>query len=95
VRTHIASNLERCADLITSKKFVHTFGEVRGEKNKRLAKEFLEDAESQPLLYNKAFYYFTSFTPEIMLSNNLLDIIVNTFLVAKPVSEFFYEGLEG
>ena len=95
VRTHISYNLEKFADMISAKGFVNTFGEVRGEKNKRLSKEFLEDAESQPLLFNKSFYYFTSFKPEIILTKNLVEKVVSTFLIAKPVSEFLNEGLEG
>ena len=95
VRTHISYNMEEFQSLITDKKFVKVFGEVRGEKNKRISKEFQEDAETQPLLFNKSFYYFTSFKPDIVLKNGLIDKTIDTFLVAKPLSQFLKEGLEG
>ena len=94
VRTHISYNLDTFDELISNKVFVQTFGEIRGEKNKRLPKEFLEDAEQQPLLFNKSFYYFTTFKPEIILSDTLTKKVVDTFLIAKPVSEFLFEGLQ-
>ena len=95
VRTHISYNMDIFNQLISDKKFVETFGEIRGEKNKRLAPEFLEDAEKQPLLYNKSFYYFTTFKPAIVTKPNAIKTVVDTFLIAKPVSAFLYEGLEG
>ena len=93
VRSHITHHLEEFNALITNKKFQNTFGEIKGEKNKRIPKEFEEDAESQPLLYNKQFYFYTSFGSDLALSDNLIKEIVDTFLVAQPVSEFLYEGL--
>ena len=93
VRTHISYNLDNFKKLISNTDFVQTFGEIRGEKNKRLPKEFLEDAELQPLMFNKSFYYFASFKPEMILSDTLTEKMVAAFLVAKPVSEFLYEGM--
>ena len=95
VRTHISYNMDTFNQLISEKNFVDTFGEIRGEKNKRLAPEFLEDAERQPLLYNKSFYYFATFKPEIVTNPNTVKTVTDTFLVAQPVSAFLYEGLEG
>lgn len=95
VRTHISYNLDRFHELITQKDFVKTFGAIQGDKNKRLPKEFIEDAEQQPLLYNKQFYYFTKFEPNVILNEGLVNKVVETFLVARPLSEFLIEGLEG
>ena len=95
VRTHISYNLDRFHELITRKDFVKTFGAIQGDKNKRLPKEFIEDAEQQPLLYNKQFYYFTKFEPNVILNEGLVNKVVETFLVARPLSEFLIEGLEG
>lgn len=93
VRSHISHNLEAFDKLIGSKKFVSTFGEIRGEKNKRIGKEFEEDAKIQPLLFNKQFYFYTTLPVEAIYDDKLIEKIVATYLIAKPVSEFLYEGI--
>lgn len=92
LRSHISHNLDEFTSLITNKKFKSTFGEIRGEQNKRLAKEFEADAVAQPLLFNKQFYYFTEWGPEVTTDANLVKKIVDAYKVAKPLSEFLYEG---
>lgn len=93
LRFHITHNLEEFAALIADKKFLEVFGEIRGEKNKLIQKEFKEDGEIQPLLYNKQFYYFTEWPTEIILEDKLIEKVVAAFLVAQPLSEFLYEGI--
>jgi len=93
LRSHITHHLEEFQALITNKEFVKTFGEIRGEKNKVIPKEFKEDAEAQPLLYNKQFYFFTEWPPETVLDEKLIEKVVKAFLVAQPLSEFLYEGI--
>ena len=93
LRFHITHNLEEFSALISDKKFLEVFGEVRGEKNKIIQKEFKEDGEIQPLLYNKQFYYFTEWPPEVILEDKLIEKVVAAFLVAQPLSEFLYEGI--
>ena len=53
------------------KKFKKVFGEINGEKNVRLPKELQEAGEKQPLIYNKQFYVYTSFPPEIIFEEGL------------------------
>lgn len=93
VRSHISHNLDEFNKLLNSTGFVKLFGEIQGEKNKRLAKEFEEDAKTQPLLFNKQFYFFTSWPAETIYDEKLIQRITAAFAVAQPVSEFLYEGL--
>jgi len=93
VRSHISHNQDEFNTLITNSMFVKTFSEIRGEKNKRIPKEFEEDALQQPLLYNKQFYFFTSWSAETIYEENLIKKITDTYTVAQPVSDFLYEGL--
>lgn len=46
----------------TSREFVDSFGELRGDENKRLPKEFADKAEEYPVLFKKQFYFFRNFT---------------------------------
>lgn len=93
VRSHITHNLDEFKSLISSSNFVNTFTEIKGEKNKRIPKEFEDDAIEQPLLYNKQFYFFTSWPAETIYDKNLIQKVIETYTIAQPVSEFLYEGL--
>jgi uncharacterized protein (TIGR02453 family) len=93
VRSHISHNLGEFAKLINNTKFKATFGEVRGEQNKRIPKEFEEDLKNQPLLANKQFYYFTTLPTSAALKEGFIKEVVDTYKVAQPLSEFLYEGL--
>jgi uncharacterized protein (TIGR02453 family) len=93
LRSYISHNLEEFNSLINDKEFVRAFGEIRGEKNKLLPKDLQEDAAQQPLLYNKQFYYFTEWKPEVVLEDDIIKRVVDAFLIAKPLSEFLYEGI--
>lgn len=93
VRSHITHNLDEFKSLISSSNFVKTFTEIKGEKNKRIPREFEDDAIEQPLLYNKQFYFFTSWPVETIYDKNLIQKVIETYTIAQPVSEFLYEGL--
>lgn len=93
VRSYISHNLSEFKNLISNSKFIDTFTEIKGEKNKRIPKEFEEDAIKQPLLYNKQFYFFTSWSADTIYDENLIKKVVETYTIAQPLSEFLYEGL--
>ncbi len=95
VRAAIASNLDEFNALINDKKFKSKFGEILGEKNKRLPKEFQEIAVKQPLITNKQFYYFAKFDPEIILDPKLPEIMMDHFKVAQPLGNFLWEASKG
>lgn len=89
VREGITTNLAAFRKLYTEKRFVEVFGEILGDKNKVLPKEFREAAEKEPLLFNKQWYFYAQFEPELMLSDRLEEVILDCFKVGKPVEQFF------
>jgi uncharacterized protein (TIGR02453 family) len=91
VREAIAADLGGFEKLISDVDFKEKFGEILGDKNKRIPKEFSESAEKQPLIFNKSFYYFKEFSPETILREDLIDLCMDYFLVAKPLGDFFLE----
>lgn len=93
LRTYLSHNMQAFSELINDPQFKQLFGEIKGEKNKRLSKDFEEDALHQPLLYNKQFYFFTNKPAKDILKENLINSVVNMYLIARPVSEFLHEGL--
>ncbi|MEO1054574.1 MAG: DUF2461 domain-containing protein [Bacteroidota bacterium] len=94
VRTAIAAEPNQFQALIEAPNFVKKFGEIHGEKNKRLPKEFEEIANDQPLIANKSFYYFTSIDKKHILSDDLADIIMEYWLAAQPIKDFLANALK-
>ncbi len=91
IRTGIATQNERFQTLITDKQFVNTFGEIRGEQNKRIPKEFKAIHAVQPLIANKQFYYYTEMSVDKIDSDDLIPMMIRQYKIAKPVNEFLAE----
>jgi len=95
IREKIITEGARFRQLVTDKDFVKHFGEIRGEKYKVLPKDLKEEAEKQPILYNKQFYYFSEWKPDVLTRANLLDQVMDRYMVARPITEFLIEALRG
>lgn len=93
VREKIYNESARFNELVTNADFVEAFGQVRGEKAKRLNKPFSEMAENQPLLFNKSFYYFMELPPESIFEPNIIDLLVAKYNLAEPLNAFLSEAL--
>ena len=94
IREKIVSHPKEFKKLITTKKFVNHFGEIHGEKNKRIPKEFQEPAAQQPLLFNKSFYYFATFKPTIVEVPKLPKLLIDHFKASQPLNAFLAEALD-
>lgn len=88
VREGIADNLSDFQKLVSDKKFVETFGEIRGEKNKILPAHLREAAATEALLFNKQWYFFAEFPAETALAPNLDEILLNCYQTSKPLQDF-------
>jgi len=95
LRRFIVSNPAEFKSLIKDKNFKKYFGELKGEKAKRLDKEFTEALKKEPLIANKQFYYGKEFPAEIILDPKLPDIIVKHCRAGMKLSLFLEEGLKG
>lgn len=93
LREEISDNLNEFDKIITNKKFIDSYQEVRGEKNARIPKEFKEAGEKQPLIYNKNFYVYTTLPAEIILEDDLVKTITNTYKIAEPFANFLKKPL--
>ena len=92
IRTHISDNLPEFNALIGDKDFVDTFGNILGEKNKRLAPEFAALENTQPLIANKNFYYFFKHPSSLLIQENLVDKLIEGYKKALPLNRFFAEA---
>jgi hypothetical protein len=70
--------------IATDPMFVALFGEMKGEKNKRIPIEFRETAETYPLVYNKQFYFYTRYATKDILRKDLLEFSMLHRHASKP-----------
>ena len=94
VRTAIKDHPQEFSRVISNKKFVDNFGEIRGEKNKRIPKEFEDAAEKQPLIFNKNFYFFKEWPADKILDENLVKELLGTYKAAEPVNTFLFKAIK-
>ncbi len=89
VREGIMNNLKQFQELISAKDFVTCFGEIQGDKNKIIDKEFKEAALTESLIMNKQWYFLTKLDADIILSDQLLPTLEKYYKVAQPLEQFF------
>ena len=93
IRTYFSSHADDLTALLNETGFKHTFGEIHGEKSKRLPKEFKEAGEQQPLIWNKQWYYYCHLPPEVILSDNLLSVLLDLADKASGMKKFLTSAL--
>lgn len=91
IRTKIAKDPKGFEKAINDKTFKKVYGEIRGDKNKRIPKEFKEAGAKQPLIYNKGFYYFTEIPLDKITSPKLPDLVMEKYKAAKPVRDWLHK----
>jgi hypothetical protein len=86
-------NLAEWEKALSTPSFKKAYGEIKGEKSKRIPKEFREAAEKHPLLYNKQWYYHADLSSQIILSETLMDTILDLWQKALPVKNFLARAI--
>ena len=93
MREAIVENPVEFRAAIEDRDFVNHFGQVVGEKNKVVPKEFKEAAEKEPLLYNKSWFYHATLEEDLVHSPELMDTILEYFDSSEPVRKFINSAL--
>jgi uncharacterized protein (TIGR02453 family) len=93
IRRVIAANPDKFSTIINNKDFKSKFGEILGDKNKRIPPEFKEAAEKQPLLANKDFYVIANLESHFITDSKLPEILMGYYFVVKPLLVFFTKAL--
>ncbi len=94
IRNFIAGHLKEFNKAINDKKFVKRYGKILGEQNKILPADLKEAAVSQPLIYNKNFYYKTTLDTDLVCSAKVLNEVLHCYLDAGVMSTFFEKALK-
>lgn len=92
IRHGIADNPAGFRKIIESSDFVNRFGELRGEKLKRVPSDLKEAHANEPYIANKSFYVMTEMPPEVLLTADLPDKIMHYYEVSRPLMDFL-EGV--
>ena len=94
IRSAIVHQPDRFKKLLKDKKFVEKFGQIHGDENKRLPKEFVDPAKEQPLLFKKSFYFYATFEPEIILREDLPDLFMDYYEAGRPLADFLAKAVK-
>ncbi|MDH3708466.1 MAG: DUF2461 domain-containing protein [Cyclobacteriaceae bacterium] len=94
IRSAIKDDLPKFKKLISQKQFVEKYGEIQGEKHKRIPPEFQEAASKEPLIANKQFYYMAELSPKLIVQENLPDILMDYWDAAQNVKDFLTEAMK-
>jgi len=94
LREGIANNLTEFQKHIKQKEFKALFGEIHGERNKKIDKDFQEAAHEEPLLFNKQFYFYSTFDPQTILKPDLDQLLLKCYEVGRPLELFFNQFIQ-
>ena len=95
IRNTIAQDPKAFTALVNHKKFKEVYGEILGDKHKRIPKEFVETAEKVPLIANKQFYYGTDLDSKLITDDSLPEKIMDCWKAAEPMMNFLKKALKG
>ncbi|GAB5466250.1 MAG: hypothetical protein Kapaf2KO_16860 [Candidatus Kapaibacteriales bacterium] len=95
IRTYIASDTEKYNEVFSEKGFVSYFGEVKGDENKRLPKEFQEAGEICPDIYKKQFYWWADIPIHDAIGKGLKETILEYRDNQTMQSMYMTEAMEG
>ncbi|MBR9861406.1 DUF2461 domain-containing protein [bacterium] len=95
IRQHIVNHPKAIEALIKDKEFNKVYGGLKeGETNKILPKQFKEYGDTQPLLFNKQFYFMAEYPGEkTVIREDLLPFIAEHYRVAEPWNKWFKSAL--
>lgn len=94
IRDTIVSDPGKFKKIVNDKAFKATFGEIHGDKNKVLPKEFKEAAADTPLIFNKQFYWYTKFDAECILEDNIMEKTMEVYHANKKAMDYFGKAMQ-
>lgn len=93
IREDIAMDDSELRKIVSDKKFVATFGELKGDQLKTAPKGFPKDHESIDLLRYKQFIVWKNFTDKEVMSKDFTKLADNTFKAMRPFFDYMSDVL--
>lgn len=94
VRQKIYDEPKRFKGIISEKDFLETFGELKGEYNKKIPYPFSELMNEIPQIAYKEFYCFTKLPSKLILQDSFKKEILNKYSICKQLNIFLREAIE-
>jgi uncharacterized protein (TIGR02453 family) len=98
LRRNIIRNEDKFLSIIHKKDFVKTFGKVNGETLVNVPPEYrgnndLKD-ETKELIKMKQMYVFKSYSSEIGLSDELMELIIKNISITNEFNRFLFDSIK-
>lgn len=95
IRQHITANTDELIQITKAPKFIENFGVLKGEKAKRLDKDFQEVLQRTELIQHKQFYAFVEFPlAPFYNSSTLTEEILMHFEAIRPLNDYLSKALQ-
>lgn len=94
IRTRLSTDALPFKKVIQAKNFRNKFGEIQGERMKRIPKEWKSAAEKEPFILNKQYYFIAERKPDLLLSEALLAEFMDYWNCAKPVNDYLLNCIQ-
>jgi len=93
IRLQIAADPGPLQQILSSKEFIATFGQLEGEQLKSAPKGFSKDHPAIDLINYKQFLLIKKLTDEEVQSKQYLETVVSTFQAMRPFFDYMSEIL--
>jgi len=96
IRSRIFTDKDEFLSIIQERLFKKSFGEVKGDKLLKIPAEYRNkevDGISE-YLKMKQFYVFRTYDPEVALTGDLSDIIIENIKITGEFNKFLYDSLK-
>ncbi|WNJ20769.1 DUF2461 domain-containing protein [Pontibacter sp. G13] len=93
IRHFMAADLPAFNRALYDKTFRETYGEIHGDKHKRLPKDLQEPAKQQPLIFNKTFYYYTHLPAANILADDLDEQLMELYRAGTPMKNYLTQAI--
>ena len=93
IRKAIMEDGKSLHKIIDKKSFRDTYGEIRGDKMKRIPKEYQEAAANDSLILNKQFYVVSEQKVSLITSKDLMKQMIKLYKTIKPFNDFLSEAI--
>lgn len=95
VRSLIAEETAEFIQLVNSESFISTFQALKGERAKRLDKNFQSVLSKTPYIANKQFYAMQEFPLiDYLESDKMFSAIIDSFKVISPLNQFLKRAFQ-
>ncbi len=93
IRNAIAANPKVWSKTLTQPKFIQLWGNVQGERIKRIPAEFQAAAELCPFIANKQFYVWAELDAQLIVSEKLASTLLTYYHAASDFNQLLSKAL--